>query len=408
MTAAAAEPEGAPTAAPRRGQRLRVVLVAHDIAPGGGMERAMYELIRGAHDRVDYTVVSGTLAEELRPLVRWRRVPIPEQPFPLKYFAFFGLAGLRYRRGKADLVHTLGAIIPRRADVMAVHFCHLSFQEANRKNGRTSRESWLRRVNTGFSFWLGVTTERIFTTSRWTRTATAVSESEAVDLHRFFPGQAVSVIPNGIDQERFQPSPDTRPQVRAELGVAPGDVVALFVGGRWADKGLLLVIKALAEARTRSSVPVRLWVAGPGDVNRYQAAADELGVGEFVTFLDFVPDVERLYQGADIFVLPSMYETFSMVAYEAASCGLPVVGTRVNGIDELLEDGTAGIMVEPTVDSVSYALSRLAVDASTRTRMGEAARARVQDNTWAAAADKTVELYEQLAGVTSGQAGRVG
>ena len=62
--------------APPPRSRPRVVVVAHDVRNYGGMERALFELISAAHDRVDFTVVSATLAPDLQPLVRWRRVPI--------------------------------------------------------------------------------------------------------------------------------------------------------------------------------------------------------------------------------------------------------------------------------------------------------------------------------------------
>jgi len=87
--------------------RLRVALVAHDVHDGGGMERALAELIRHAHDEVDFLVISRTLAADLEPLVTWRRIRVPARPFPLKFLGFYVLGGLataRYRTRR--LVHT--------------------------------------------------------------------------------------------------------------------------------------------------------------------------------------------------------------------------------------------------------------------------------------------------------------
>jgi glycosyltransferase involved in cell wall biosynthesis len=362
------------------------------------MERAMYELIRGGHQQVDFTVVSITLAPELRPFVHWRRVPAPRRPFVLKYLTFFLLAALRWRRRDADLVHVLGAIVPRRVDVMAVHFCHAAYRADTVGADLEAGQRWLRRLNVGVAFRLGLVTERIFTRPPWVRTATAVSVGGARELASYYPRLAVTVIPNGVDQSRFRPAPDAHDSVRAECGVRPDEVVALFVGGRWTQKGLELAIRGLARANAAGTVPLVLWVAGLGDPARYKAVAAELGAGDRVRFLGYVGEAERLYQGADIFVLPSSYETFCMVAYEAASSGLPIVSTSVNGVDELLQDGSAGLMVAATEQAVGDALHRLAGDPGLRDRMGSAGRARVRDVTWSATVDQTVALYAELTG----------
>ena len=193
--------------------------------------------------------------------------------------------------------------------------------------------------------------------------------------------------------------------LRASAAIPDGGLVALFVGGRWSQKGLEVTIRALADARARLSTPLSLWVAGSGDATRYQRLADGLGVGGAIRFFGYVADTERLYQGADMFVLPSAYETFCMVAYEAASTGLPVVATPVNGVEDLLADGAAGLLVDPTVESVSAALVQLASDAPARRRMGSAARQRTRDLTWTATANRTVTLFERLL-LDNSEAGR--
>jgi UDP-glucose:(heptosyl)LPS alpha-1,3-glucosyltransferase len=391
-----------PDALPRK--RPRVVLIAHDIAPFGGMERAMYELIMGARDNVDFTVVSTTLAEDLRPFVRWRRVPTLRRPFAVKFSVFFVLAGFCYRRGRADVVHTLGAIVPRRADLMSVHFCHAAYRADTRATDLEAGQPRLRRLNTALAFQLGLRTEQALTNSRWAGRATAVSNGGARELARFYPDLAVTVIPNGVDHARFHPAPHTRSATRLNAGVADGDVVALFIGGRWSQKGLEITIRGLALAQAGLSQPLRLWVAGSGDIRRYQAIANALGVGDRIHFFGYVADPERLYQAADIFVLPSAYETFCMVAYEAASSALPVVATAVNGVDDLLQGNQAGILIEATAESVGTALGTLAGDPDLRHQMGTAGRHVVAELTWQSSVEQTVATYEEL--VSEGRKGR--
>jgi UDP-glucose:(heptosyl)LPS alpha-1,3-glucosyltransferase len=373
------------------------VLIAHDIGPFGGMERAMYELVMGARERVDFTVVSTTLAEDLQPFVRWRRVPTLRRPFVVKFGVFFALAGFCYRRGRADVVHTLGAIVPRRADLMSVHFCHAAYRADTRGSDLESGQPALRRLNVALAFQVGLRSEQALTRSRLVRRATAVSIGGARELARFYPDLAVTVIPNGVDHARFHPEPHTRSATRVDAGVADGDVVALFVGGRWSQKGLEITIRGLALAQASLSQPLWLWVAGSGDAQRYQAIADDLGVGDRVRFFGYVAAPERLYQAADIFVLPSAYETFCMVAYEAASSALPVVATAVNGVEDLLRGDQAGRLVDATAESVGNALTELAGDSDRRHQMGSTARRLVAELTWQSSVEQTVALYDELA-----------
>ena len=96
--------------------------------------------------------------------------------------------------------------------------------------------------------------------------------------------------------------------------------MCLFVGGDWDRKGLGVAIEAVSLVRQRT--PIRLWVVGRGESGRFEQLAERLGVGDHVRFFGPRADTERFYQAADIFVLPTEYETFSLVAYEAAASSL--------------------------------------------------------------------------------------
>ncbi len=354
----------------------------------------MRELILKSHQRVDFLVVSSTLAEDLRPLVRWRRVPVPARPFPVKFSMFFLLAGLRYRRSRVDLVQTLGAIMPRRADIVSVHFCHAEFSRRKRRDPGPPVDSALRRLNDAISFFLGFIAERWYFSWR-AGTATAVSPGQEQELRRNYPALPVVVVPNGVEHARLLPDDGIRRRTRAEERVPDDEVIALFVGSRWEHKGLLVAIEALSMVKAETGTPVSLWVIGHGDVDRYRAVAARAGVGDRVRFFGFAADTTPFYRAADVFVLPSVYETFCMAAHEAASAGLPIVGTAVSGVTDLI-DGDAGMLVERRPAPVAEALTQLARSRRLRLEMGSRARQRVASFTWEAAADRTVALYERL------------
>lgn len=384
-------------APPAGARRLRVALVAHDIHDGGGMERTLAELIRRAGGSIDFLVVSRTLAEDLRPLVTWRRVRVPARPFPVKFCLFFALAGCLYHRAAVDLVHTLGAIMPRRTDLASVHFCHIAYRRTARRHGPHDRRL-LRRTNNRISFYLGLCAERWVYRAPMARALAAVSEGGAREVGECYPGIPVVLTPNAVDTARFRPDPAGRAELRAALGEAEDQVVALFVASRWEDKGLDVVLAGVEHARRVRGQSIRLWVVGSGSGRRLDAMVAAHGVAGSVRFLGRRDDAERLFQAADLFVMPSLYETFSMVAHEAAASCLPIVATEVSGIAELLRGGEAGIAVRRDAAEVGDALAGLASDPDRRCRMGRAGRERVLALDWDRSTDSVVRLYERLAG----------
>jgi glycosyltransferase involved in cell wall biosynthesis len=375
---------------------LLVTLVAHDVHDDGGMERVQAELLRRAGSRVAFTVVSTRLAPDLRHrVVRWQRIPAPRRPFPLRFAAFYVLAGLRLRRRTDQLVHTCGAIVPNRVDLATVHLCHAGLTAAMGRLAPPDLPA-SRRLNTALTRVLSLLAERWTYGRPRARALAAVSVGLRGELLSHYPRASVVLTPNGVDVARYRPDPATRARVRAEQETSENELVALFVGGDWARKGLRTAIEAL-QAADRAGVDGRLWVIGSGDEARYREHTRRLGVAGRVRFLGERADAERFYCGADVFVLPTMYETFSLVAHEAAAAGLPLVIPPVNGAADLVGRDEAGILVAPTAESVAAALILLAGDAELRTRLGEEGRRRVTGRTWQASADRVVEVYRELA-----------
>ena len=137
---------------------------------------------------------------------------------------------------------------------------------------------------------------------------------------------------------------------------------------------------------------------GAGTWRRYQRLADSLGVGGAVHWLGVVREMPVVYELADAFVLPSSYETFSLVTFEAAASGLPIVATPVNGVRELIEDGRNGLLIAPEPEAIAERLRRLAADPALRERLGAAARRSALAFSWEEMVGKHEALYERLAG----------
>jgi glycosyltransferase involved in cell wall biosynthesis len=374
---------------------LAVTIVAHDVGAVGGMERQLSELIGGLLGRgVEVTVVSRTCDLDEHPRLRWIRVPGPARPFVLAY-PWFLLAGTllvwRHRRG---VLHTTGAIVFNRAAVCTVHYCH---RGPVGQLARARRRTWIYRLNAAVARPLSRLAERFVYRPARVATLVAVSKGLAGELRATIGTEMrVEVISNGVDTTRFSPNLDRRASTRHELGLKDDDLLALFVGNEWQAKGLSFALDALALTSAW-----HLGVVGEGDRAAYAQRSHALGIQARVSFLGRRTDVERIYCAADALIAPSAYETFSLVVYEAAASGVPIIATPVHGVTELLTDGVGGRLVERDAGAIAAALEELA-DAELRTHMGAVARAAAEGHGWDRAVDAYVLLY-QAAGLSQRQ-----
>jgi UDP-glucose:(heptosyl)LPS alpha-1,3-glucosyltransferase len=209
---------------------------------------------------------------------------------------------------------------------------------------------------------------------------------------------ATVVIPNGVDTALFHPDSASRVQTREALGIPPDALVALFVGGEWERKGLAVAIEAVAK-----SPDWRLLVVGEGDSERYLGLAAAGGAADRVHFAGRSARPAPFFSAADAFLLPTAYETFSLVTYEAAASGLPLLVTRVSGVEDILEDGVNGWFIDRDGPAVAARLRALATDAALRDGMGRRARMASEGFGWDRMVDRYAELYGELA--TNGRQG---
>ena len=209
----------------------------------------------------------------------------------------------------------------------------------------------------------------------------------------------VSVLPNGVDPERFRPSPvDGRTRQRLGLDGAP---VLGFVGGLRPWHG----VDALPGLLRRLD-RARLVVVGDGPL---RASLDQrlrdYGVRDRVVFTGLIPheEVPDVVRALDVALAP--YEPLDhpfyfspLKLFEAMACGVPVVAARIGQIEEVVEDGQTGLLYRPgDEDALAGACERLLADEDLRARIGAAAATAVRVRyTWRANAERIVQLAESL------------
>lgn len=165
-----------------------------------------------------------------------------------------------------------------------------------------------------------------------------------------------SFIPNGVDLEMFRPvASGEKEKLRQELGW--DGHVFLFVGRFAKDKLRLDIFQNVLEAWKQVNFDGFLVLVGEGPLEAdYQKLIQLKNLQDRVKILGPRSDVGKLYQAADVFLLPSITEGLSNAMLEAMACGLPVMGSNVSGINDVIREGTEGCLFDPgQVDSIAKA-----------------------------------------------------
>lgn len=206
-----------------------------------------------------------------------------------------------------------------------------------------------------------------------------------------------SVIYNGVDISRFTPSRVGVAEQRARYGIGENTFVIGCVGRLAREKNQLPLIDALAELRA-ASADVHLMLVGDGPMRgSLVSRAAERGVDNAVTFTGAMSDVRAALKLFDVFVLPSLSETFSNAALEAMAMQVPVILTRTGGAGEMIGEGREGYVldVEELPRRLPGLLNQLRTDHVLRTRMAAAALGRAQQTfSW----EGMLTAYQSLLG----------
>jgi glycosyltransferase involved in cell wall biosynthesis len=233
------------------------------------------------------------------------------------------------------------------------------------------------------------------------RTVITVSHHSKHDLLTAFqiPSEAIRVILQAADDRCGCASQDTatRNQVLQSYGIEPPYI--LYVGKHHPYKNIKTLLYAYAAHRDVFD-RFQLVIAGRRDPRQHDLyeTARRLEAGHRIRFTDFVPeqDVFALYQGAQLFVFPSLYEGFGLPPLEAMACGVPVITSNAASLPEVV--GDAALQVPPTdVTALADAMRRVLSDHTLWMTLKQKGLKRAQQFSWETAAIQLLQVYLQHA-----------
>ncbi len=301
---------------------------------------------------------------------------------------------LRSRVGDFDLVHDnqslgYGLLAIEKMGLPVLGTIHHPITVDRRLEMEHAATSWQRFSKARWYAFTGMQT-RVAT--RLTRVIT-VSENSLSDIHRDHQVELdrLHVVPVGVDPELFSPRPEVARRPGRLITTASADVTM---------KGLRYLLEAVAKLRTEREVDLVV-IGRPKPDGPSARTIEELGLAEHIEFITGVPDerIVELYAEADLAVVPSLYEGFSLPAIEAMSCGVPLVATTGGALPEVTgADGETCFQVPPG-DSAALAatIANALDDPDARARIGAAGRTRVIERwSWRHTAEATVDHYRAL------------
>ncbi len=332
-----------------------------------------YLLLTGV---VGKQILSG-LPENFHPVVQ--RSPV---------YSLRELVGLSWQlwRQRVDLYHAthyvLPWVVPCRAVVTIHDIIHLLYPEYLPNRLAFFYAEWMirRSLQRG---------DRII----------AVSHNTRADLLQYFnvDGAKIEVIHNGIDDSFRQTQ--TREEIDLtlrELGIERPYL--LFVGNPKPHKNLDNVVKAYARALQLQDFPHRLVCVGDRDGMEFKIRqrAEQLGIRERIRLLGHLPQeaLPKVYQGAELFLYPTLYEGFGLPVVEAMASGTPVITSNTSSLKEI-GAGYANLVNPLDIDGMARAILQCVRDEEYRVSLRKLGRRRAQDFRCDFMAQKTLEIYRQ-------------
>ncbi len=370
--------------------------VVIDSMGAGGAELLLADFAAGA-DAAGIDLSVSYLARRYSEPARERLARLGIEPRLIEIERLVSPAAVRRVRDRLralapDVVHThlaysdaLGGIAARSLSLPTVSTIHVMHVDPGWRE--SAREQLIRRVRRACA------ARTVFVSDAARRDfleRTGTSPERTVTVH------------NGVLAE---PRPGAGAEVRAQLGIAPGDLVVGMLSVLRPGKGHEDAIAAVRELRARWP-QLRLLVAGDGPLraDHERAAAD---LGDAVVFAGYRDDALAVLDSVDVLLHPSRFDAFPTALLEAMSAGVPIVASAVGGIPEIVDDGATGTLIDPAAGAAGIVagLTPLLGDAALRGRLAAAGRARYEREftaeDWAL---RTRALYDEVLGARVGAA----
>jgi UDP-glucose:(heptosyl)LPS alpha-1,3-glucosyltransferase len=366
---------------------IRVAVVVPKYGLIGGAEHFVFQLTERVASFEDITV--DVFAD------KWRKGDAPIRfhkiwtiPFPRFLEPLSFALGAYFQTRKFDLIHSHDRIFAM--DIFTFHGIPHTIWVNDIQHRRFPRLvdvmiTWIERM--------GITRHRL-------EKILPVSSIAAQALKRCYPmlGSKIDIMPPGIAADYYQAfdRDEERKKIRLKYDVSPHETVLLFVGMNFEIKNLDMVLESLSIFSSRGGRNLKLWVVGKGNEKKYRKAAKRLGIEHIVRFCGPADIVQPFYLAADLFIMPSFYDTFGMVVLEAMLAGLPPIISSTVGAKDLVDNSCGFVLPDTACPELVADIFVQLQQADIRQKLGQNAVKKAKDYFWGELAHRMADNYRSV------------
>jgi glycosyltransferase involved in cell wall biosynthesis len=386
-------------------QKPRLAVVSPSLDKAHGTERLIVEWVSELARTFEIHIYSQRV-EDLDPSkFIWHRIPRLPGPHLANFLWWFAANALwrawdrRFRGLQFDIVYSPG---PNCLDADAISV-HIVFAEYAQRVWRELRLSgkppwvWPRLIHRRLYYRLAILLERSAYTRPDIRLILIARRTEGSLANFYGRREHFPVIYIGIDHTSFNSTRrlGLRGEARKTLALDDTQFNVLLIGNDLRNKGLPILLRALAELR---GLPIHLLAVSREDPVWFRSLITEHGLEERIHLLPPRGDVIFYYASADAYAGPSLEDTFALPPAEAMACGLPVIVSSQNGTCEIITDGTDGLILSDPTDSKTLAamIRRLYENREYRDQLGKNAEKTARQYTWASNGRALAAIFEEI------------
>jgi len=226
----------------------------------------------------------------------------------------------------------------------------------------------------------------------WKNASALIACSEGLKQRalKFYPQVKIDVVPNGVDIEKFHP--------KSENKAKKSDIIRLITVGRLSITKRVDILIDAVKILVEQGKKVKLLIVGGGSLkDSLEKLAAKKNLVNFIEFKGIVnsQQMPQLYQNSDLYVSATMQEGMSNAMLEAMACGLPIITTQCEGVDELIK-GNGIIIKEETADEIAKAISELVMNTEKLESMSKASRKHSENFTWKSVSQAYLKFYQKI------------
>ena len=369
----------------------RLAVVSPFLDKRHGSERITIEWLSHLPDEFDIHVYSQRVDDFDESKFTWHRIPKLSGPHLLNFLWWLAANRLwrywdgRFRGLRHDLVFSAGANCLD-ADAICVHIVFAEYTRQVRGGMSFLRNplwEWPRLLHRRLYYGISILMEgRVYKNCE--TKLIVYSRKTGRELKQFYGRtDRIPVLHLGLDHSVFNTTVRAalRGRAREELKLAENQFTLILVGNDWRNKGVPVLLDALAHLR---DLPVVLLIVSREDQSSCRGLITEKKLDDRVLFLPPRKDIEFYYAAADAYAGPSLQESYGIPPAEAMACGLPVIVSSAAGVSEIVTDDVdAMVLDDPTdADKLATMIRRLYEDKELRNRLGSKARETARRYTW--------------------------